>query len=61
MVWDGNGYTGARRNIRTGGGGAQNAPHMYKKAPRMYKIAPHMYKKAPQVEKKVAKMPPHGL
>ena len=42
------------------GGGAQNAPHMYKKAPRMYKNAPHMYKKAPQMEKKVAEMPPHG-
>ena len=58
MVWDGNGYTGARRNIRTGGS-PKCSPYVQKRPP-MYKKAPRMYKKAPQMEKNVAKMPPHG-
>ena len=34
MMWGDDGYMGAGRNIRSGGGGggqAQNDPHMYKK------------------------------
>ena len=54
MVWDGNGHTGARRNICTGGG-AQNAPHMYKKGlpPYVQKGPMHVYvqKRSPYVQK----------
>ena len=70
IIWCGMAMgTRGRAGIFVRGGGAQNAPHMYKKGlppyvqkgpTYMYKNAPHMYKKAPQMEKKAAKMPPHG-
>ena len=66
MVWDGNGHTGARRNIRTGGGEPKMPPICTKRPPPpyvqkgptyMYTNAPHMVKKGPNKDENVAKGP----
>ena len=54
MVWGGDGYTGAHRNIRTGGGESPKCPHMYKKGPPYVQKGPNMYKKGPPyIQKKI--------
>ena len=42
LVWDGNGHTGARRNIRTGGGGPKMPPICTKKASPLDWLALHL-------------------